>query len=128
MGLQGEGEAEAAGASTSTLACQCVRNTAEECVYSIAPQYAPEEWTERNRRERGMPPMIRLPEDTEEEAKGLEEPHKKEKKKKKKWSIRIVRGKEQVKEEERGSQADPQELKGRPPLSILKRTGAEGRT
>ena len=125
---QAEGEAEAAGASTSTLACQCVRNTAKECVYGIAPQCAPEEWAERNRRERGMPPMIRLPEDTEEEAKGLEEPHKKEKKKKKKWSIRVLRGKEQVKEEERGSQVDPQEAKGRLPLSILKRTGAEGRT
>ena len=121
-----EGEAEAAGASTSTLACECVRNTAKECAYGIAPQYAPEERAERNRRERGMPPMIRLPEDTEEEAKGLEEPLKKEKKKKKKWTIRILRGKEQVKEGE--NQAGSQEAKGRLPLSILKRAGAEGRT
>ena len=123
-----EGEAEAAGATTSTLTGQCMKDTARECAYGMAPQYAPEEWAERNRRERGMPPMIRLPEDTEEEARGLEEPQKKEKKTKKKWSIRIVRGKKETEKEKGQKQASTGEEEGKLPMSILKKTRAEGRT
>ena len=104
----------------STPACQCLKDAAQEC--------APEEWAERNRRERGMPPMIRLPEDTEEEAKGLEEPEGKKKKQGKKWNIRIIRGRKDIKEEESESQTGTKEGERRLPLSIMKRAGAEGRT
>ena len=126
--IPSEGEAEAAGATMSTPACQCLRDAAKECAYGIAPQCAPEEWAERNRRERGMPPMIRLPEDTEEEAKGLEEPEDRKKKEGKKWSIRLLKGRKDMKEEESESQTGTKEGERRIPLSIMKKAGAEGRT
>ena len=112
----------------STPACQCVKDTAQECAYGIAPQCAPEEWVERNRRERGMPPTIRLPEDTEEQAKGLEEPRGGKEKKKSKWSIRIIRGRQRTKEEENGSKTHTKEEGEGQPLSTMKKEADEERT